>query len=401
MQHQPTATTRTLALVNQTSILEALKAGGPLSRQQIRARTGLSPATVNRLTAALVAEGSIAEAGREPSTGGRPSVLLRYVGHGRAVIAVHIHGDDASGALVDFEGMVIERRGVTLRYEAKPDDDVADSTESQLALLTGLIDELRSSAELNGTLTEAVGIAVPGIVCGADGTVSRMPGYAWDGVALRRRLREHTGLPVVVENDANSLAFGELHRGHGVGCASLVSLYLDRGFGAGIITNAQLHRGTRAEAGEVGYLLMDRGALDRSDEHYGDLEARIGSAALIRRAREAGIVPPEARAITAEDIFTMAAEGDAAAREIADDVIDMLAIAIGSLVVLIDPELVVIGSSFVETSETIIPAIVRRLTGSIISVPMIRGAALGADAVLVGVSELAVVEASNFAYLVF
>lgn len=401
MQRPPTATTSTLARVNQTSILEVLKADGPLSRQQIGARTGLSPATVNRLTAVLVAEGSIVEAGREPSTGGRPSVLLRYAGHARSVIAVHIHGDDASGALIDFEGTVIRRRGTRLIHEAQPGDGGDGSAESQFELLAALVDELRSDAERNSTPAEAVGIAVPGVVRGEDATVSRMPGYAWDGLPLGRLIRDRTGLPVVVENDANSLAFGELHRGHGAGCESLVSLYLDRGFGAGIITNGRLHRGARAEAGEIGYLLMDRGALDRSGAQYGDLEDRIGSAALVRRAREAGIIAPGARPISAQDIFTLAAEGDAAAGELAAEVVDMLAIAIGSLIVLIDPELVVIGSSFVETSETIIPAIVQRLTGSIIRVPPIKGAGLGDDAVLIGVGELAVVEASSFAYLAF
>src|ERR1035437_804681 len=93
-----TATTSTLARVNRTTILEALRNSGTLSRQQIGAVTGLSPATVNRLTGALITEGIVAVAGREPSTGGRPSVLLRYVGGSRLVAAIQLRAERAPGS---------------------------------------------------------------------------------------------------------------------------------------------------------------------------------------------------------------------------------------------------------------------------------------------------------------
>ena len=52
-------------------------------------------------------------------------------------------------------------------------------------------------------------------------------------------LRARSEIPVVIENDANALAYGELHRG--VGVNSLVAVHLENGLGAGIITNGRLH----------------------------------------------------------------------------------------------------------------------------------------------------------------
>jgi len=402
-----TATTSTLARVNQTAILEALRNSGALSRQQIGAMTGLSPATVNRLTAALIEEGIVASAGREPSTGGRPSVLLRYAGGSRLVAAIQLRADRASGILVDFDAKIVFRREID--FDPRPfrlnnrSNAVtrAGQREGGLAQTIELFDLLISTAQTMGTPCLAVGIAVPGVVQHPEGSVGRMPELGWDGVQLGSLLRRRTSLPIVIENDANALAFGELHRGAGQEVNSLVALVLENGLGAGIITNRKLHRGARGEAGEIGYLLMDRSSLLRSYSDYGDLEDRIGSVALTRAAREHGIEVAERELLTAGDIFSLADNGDAAARELGDEILDMVAIAIAAMVMILDPELVVVGSNFVGSAETVIPGIRERLTGRIIRVPPLVAATHGNDAVLLGVAELAASEVHGFAYLAY
>jgi len=402
-----TATTGTLARVNQTAILEALRNSGALSRQQIGAMTGLSPATVNRLTAALIEEGIVASAGREPSTGGRPSVLLRYAGGSRLVAAIQLRADRASGILVDFDAKIVFRREID--FDPRPfrlnnrSNAVtrAGQREGGLAQTIELFDLLISTAQTMGTPCLAVGIAVPGVVQHPEGSVGRMPELGWDGVQLGSLLRRRTSLPIVIENDANALAFGELHRGAGQEVNSLVALVLENGLGAGIITNRKLHRGARGEAGEIGYLLMDRSSLLRSYSDYGDLEDRIGSVALTRAAREHGIEVAERELLTAGDIFSLADNGDAAARELGDEILDMVAIAIAAMVMILDPELVVVGSNFVGSAETVIPGIRERLTGRIIRVPPLVAATHRNDAVLLGVAELAASEVHGFAYLAY
>jgi predicted NBD/HSP70 family sugar kinase len=403
---QSTATTSTLARVNQTKILELLRSSGALSRQQIGVTTGLSPATVNRLTTALIAEGVVEQAGQEPSTGGRPSILLRYSGGSRLVAAMQLHADRASGVLVDFDGKIVFRRdavftGGRIPADRPPEAAKADQ-ERQLGVILQLFDQLIATAVGMGAPCLAVGVAVPGVVQFPEGSVGRMPEFGWNDMPLGRMLRDRSDLPIVVENDANALAFGELHRGAGKGLSSLVALFLDRGFGAGIITNGELHRGARAEAGEVGYLLMDRSALGRSYNEYGDLEDRIGSVALTKQAIERHIPLPAKGVVTAEDIFELAAAGNESAREIAEEILDMVSIAIAALVIVLDPELVVVGSSFLGGSaETAIPAIQSRLSGRIIRVPRVEAATFREDAVLLGAAELAATEVNDFAYLAY
>jgi predicted NBD/HSP70 family sugar kinase len=399
-----TATTSTLARVNQTAIIEALRESGALSRQQLGAKTGLSPATINRLTASLIEDGLVVPAGQEPSTGGRPSVLLRYAGASRLVAAIQLRAETVTGILVDFDGKIVFRRSVGLGPR-QPDDqgeeERAREQDRQLRKVFRLFDDLIATADSMGTPCLAVGIAVPGVVQQPEGVVGTMPEFGWTGVPFGALLRERTDLPVVVENDANALAYGELHAGAGRGLSSLVALFLENGLGAGIVANGELHRGARAEAGEIGYLLMERSSLERSYDARGDLEDRIGSLALTQRARERGIPLPPSGSLTAEDVFELARDGNTDAQELADEILDMVAIAVAALVIVLDPELVVVGSSFVGSADTVIPGIQERLRGRIIRVPRIEPATHREDAVLLGTAELAAAEVNGFAYLAF
>ncbi len=398
-----TATTSTLARVNQTAIIEALRESGALSRQQLGSKTGLSPATINRLTASLIEDGLVVAAGQEPSTGGRPSVLLRYAGGSRLVAAIQLRAETVTGILVDFDGKIVFRRSVPLGLRVAEDATAAErerDQRAQLAKVFRLFDDLIATADSMGTPCLAAGIAVPGVVQ-PDGVVGTMPEFGWTGVPFGALLRERTALPVVVENDANALAYGELRTGAGRGLSSLVALFLENGLGAGIITNGELHRGARAEAGEIGYLLMERSSLERSYDDRGDLEDRIGSLALTKRARELGMPLPASGTVTAEDVFELARSGNADARGLADEILDMVAIAVAAMVIVLDPELVVVGSSFVGSSDTVIPGIQRRLRGRIIRVPRIEPATHREDGVLLGVAELAAAEVNGFAYLAF
>jgi predicted NBD/HSP70 family sugar kinase len=403
-RERSTATTSTLARVNQTAIVEALRGMGALSRQQLGALTGLSPATINRLTATLIEEGAVVQAGHVPSTGGRPAVLLRYAGGSRVVAAIQVRADRATGILVDFDGQIIFRREVDFGPQLMPQSSGGAGEEERqrdsnvrLEKTLALFDDLIATAATMGTPCLAAGIAVPGVVSHPDGRVSRMPELGWSDMPLGQIFRARTTLPVVVENDANALAFGEFHRGAGRGLSSLVALVLENGLGAGIITNGQLHRGARAEAGEIGYLLMDRFSLSRSYSDIGDLEDRVGSIALTRRARESGLPVPE-RGVTAEYVFTLAKSGNPAAEAMADEILDMVAIAVAAMVVILDPELVIVGSSFVGSAETVIPGIQKRLSGRITRVPRVVAAAHRKDAVLLGAAELAAAEVNGFAY---
>lgn len=386
-----TASSDAVARVNRTTIVELLRAVGMLSRQQIGDRTGLSPATVNRLTAALLAENVIAVAGRSPSSGGRPSVLLRYAGEGRLVASVQVQAHQVQGALIDLDGRVAFRR-TTAMGTAPPEGDPTAETW-QLTAVAEVVDALMATAGGLAVPCVAVAVAVPGAVQVPDGFVAPMPHVGWSSMRLGEHLRDRYLLPVVVENDANCLAFGEAQRG--VGGPSLVAVLVDEGVGAGIIANGQLHRGARGEAGEIGFLLVERSSLGGTNEDRGDLESRVSPAVLARQLEERGLPLPDTGTVTAQYVLELARLELRGASDIAAQVLDFIALGVAALIVVMDPEVVVVDSGLTGA----VPAIHERLYHRIGRVPRIAPATHGSDGVLVGAAELAATQVNSFTYL--
>lgn len=391
------ATTRTISQVNQTLISEALRANGPLSRAQIGAITGLSPATVNRLTATLIASGVVVDAGVEPSRGGRPAVRLRYAGDTHAVIAIYVRFDGLSGAVVDLDGRI--RHHESVEFPQHEGLDAVDGAKS-LDLVHTLTDRMLKAATDEHLTCVGIGVAVPGVVHQPGAVVRRIPELGWADLPLGDDVHARTGLPVTVENDANALAFGELHAGAGRDASSLIALLLDNGFGAGIITNRQLHRGARAEAGEVAYMLTDRDALSRPVSQQGDLEDRIGASALTREARARGLVIPDGSLLTAQQVFALSRDGDPIAVDLAEEILDMVSISVAAMTTILDPEVVIIGGALTADAGLILSGIAERLAGRLMSMPQLTASALGTDGVLRGVAEMAAESVRGDAYLV-
>lgn len=103
-----TATTRTVAQVNQTVLLEVLRRNGSLSRQRLAAESGLSTATVHRLVEALRTSGLVVvEPERAPSSGGRPPQLIRYNAGAQTVLAVALRPRRVVGVVTDLHGRVL------------------------------------------------------------------------------------------------------------------------------------------------------------------------------------------------------------------------------------------------------------------------------------------------------
>lgn len=380
------ATTSTLALVNQTAILDALRTHGPMSKVQLGEATGLSPATINRITAGLMAEGLVEHRGVEASTGGRPPVVLAFVGSARVVASVQIGSEAITGALVDFDGAVVSRV-----VRALP----ADGSRQGLSVYRSVVDELERLGGERGTPPLAVGVSVTGIVT-PTAAISGLDAAHWAELTVAD-LSDGRDVDVVVENDANALAIGELHRGIGRESPNFVTLLLERGLGAGIVTNGSVYRGHNLAAGEIGFLLVGSSPFDERFEETGDLETRLSAATITRLADEAGI--PHDGSISAMELIALARSGDERALPLANHVLDDVARALGAIASILDPQAIVLGEGLDREGDFVAPALRSRLEGRIQRVPVIATASLGEDAVLLGAAEMAMRAVGDYAYL--
>ena len=118
----------------------------------------------------------------------------------------------------------------------------------------------------------------------------------------------------------------------------------------------------------------------------------MGSAALTRSAHARGLGTRDNALLTAHDIIQLAQTDNPIAREMADEILDMVSMAVAALSVILDPEVIVVGSGITTGADDIIPQIQGRLSGRILRVPGLVPSTLGENGVLLGGAELAMSE---------
>lgn len=370
-----TATNADVTRINRTAILDALQAGGALTRAELIEATGLASATVHRLCARMVADGLLAVE-RDAGGIGRPTHRYRPLGEARTVVALDVTAAVARGALIDLNGDIRHEARESLRGE-----DGMPSASSRLEGIGRLADGLiRTAAEL-GTPAQGIGMSVPGVV-DPDGTVSDSVELDWHGVAVRDLMHRRTGLPVVVENDANAVTIGEWTRGAGQGTGDLAALVFGVGVGAGIVSGDRLVRGAGSAAGEIGYLLTDPTGFAQNPRTGGDLETRV-------LALGAG---------ADDDASTMAVldQGDDPR---AEQLLDHIAMSVAALAVILDCRVVILAGRLPRRTDRLIDGVSERLAGRIPRPPTLVVGALGEDAALVGVGQLTIDHVQGAVYL--
>ncbi|WBB73887.1 ROK family protein [Micromonospora sp. WMMD1128] len=221
----------------------------PPSRAAVATLTGLTRATVSALVDDLIAGGLLTELDPPPRTGaGRPAAGLALASTGPAGLGLEINVDYLAVCVVDLTGAVRQR---LVEHADQRPAAAADA----LAALGRLAARARHAAEADGLVVAGAALAVPGLV--SAGSVLDAPNLGWqnvDALALLRGVPELADLSIVVENEANLAALGELRVAGGEQTFLYVSGEI--GIGAGLVIDGQLYRGARGWSGEIGHVTV-------------------------------------------------------------------------------------------------------------------------------------------------
>lgn len=265
-------------------ILGPLRTGRAASRAALAKVTGLSPSTVASRVDDLIEQGHVIETGHGQSRGGRRPRQLEIRGDAGLVGCVDLGVDRASYGLVDFAGVLIAERHLPL--------DIAEGPEAVLsAAVAELLDMVAHADLAPHTLLRGISVGVPGPVSSATSRViapSRMPG--WNGVSVAEVVQREIQLPVIVNNDANLMAAGELIDIAGdTPFANQVFVKAGSGIGCGIISGGELYTGSHGWAGDISHVSVPgAGAVPCSCGRTGCLDAMASGNALVREMQLAG-----------------------------------------------------------------------------------------------------------------
>lgn len=266
---------------------------------------------------------------------------------GSLTVGVDFGGTYLKIGCVDDRGRVLRHHVVESRPFSSPGKLVQGIEE--------LVGELCDNLNLPPRRLVGVGVGVPGLVDGSRGVIHRLvnvPG-GWRGVPLQRLLERRLKRPCAVDNDVNVIALGEWRHGAGRGTRHSVYLTLGTGVGGGLIIDGKLARGVTGSAGELGHVGVLLNGPRCGCGRKGCLEALVGTAGILRRARAAirgrstsplaQLAAKHGGRLTPKLVSEAAQAGDRAAVAIWQDVGYYLGTVLADIMNLLSPERIVIG----------------------------------------------------------
>lgn len=342
-------TVRDLRRHNRSALLSKLFFDGPLSRHELSAITGLSAATVSNVTAELIDERIVVEAGLIDSDGGRPRVLLRVDPRYGHVVGVDVGETGVKVELFDLAMTVL----ATVEHplpSARPDPATV------VAQIASGLREVGAEAGVDPETVVGVGIGVPGAVehasqeraaQGRDGAVLvHAQTIGWDAVPLDRLLREAgVTAPLFFDNGAKTLGQAEMWFGAGKGAGHAVIVLIGSGVGAAVVADGVTYRGATSSAGEWGHTVISYGGRPCRCGSRGCLETYVGAEGILDRYRQArgGRTVAGADEQSSLDGLLTAAGRSKTAAKVLHDTAGYLGAGIANLINLFNPERIVLG----------------------------------------------------------
>jgi predicted NBD/HSP70 family sugar kinase len=309
------------------NVVAVLRDAGPLTRQQLQALLGLSRATLVERLDTLQRLRMVRTVGHDASRGGRRAELLEADRSSRVAVVAWLGWSHVSVGVVDLAGKVLVDHTERLPLGHTPAD-----------VQPWLIDTARAQLSATGRAGDlaAVGLAVPGQIDQATG-VSIMPPtmQAWRDQPLRDALADGLGVEVLLENDANALAYGE-YLAAGSRQSTVLGVAVGTGIGAGVVIGGAPHRGATGCAGEIGHIRIEGHDERCTCGRRGCVAALASGKALIRQLRADG-----ARSLP--DVIRRVESGDHNAVALATDAGRLLGSVLATVVTILNPNVVRVG----------------------------------------------------------
>lgn len=323
-------------------ILQLLRSGLVLTKAEVVARTGLSRSTINQRMDALLDSRLVISSGAE-STRGRPAESFAFNRSGGYLLVADIGATGLRVGLCDLAGSILDEVDLTISVTEGPD--------RVLGLVGDEFERLLTAAGASAETVVGIGISVPGPVDTATGQVVHPPIMTgWDQYDIPGWFADTYKCPVIVDKDANAMAFGEQQVAH-PDVRHLLMVKIGTGVGSGLISHGRLHRGADGAAGDIGHNYVPKPSNVQDEPecrcgNIGCLEAYAGGWALLRDLQALG-VPAE----TVDDAVRLLRSGNREAVRLARNASQLLGEAIAVTVNLFNPEVVVIGGQLAAADD--------------------------------------------------
>lgn len=325
--------------INKQVVLNYVRSLAPISRAEIARVTSLQRSTVSAIVDILVDDGMIEEIGTGDSTGGRKPTLLQIKTGTPVAIGVDVTPRETTVVLADLGGNL-------LRTESFPTSSEIDYMNEQI------LSKVSAYARDNVDCDLEVGISIPGVADQMNGTIPYVPYFQWSNWDIGQRVTRATGLPVILDNDANAVALAELWFGSETTrkTRNLIVVLVAEGIGTGIIINGQIYRGLGGAAGEFGHMFVGENAPVKCSCGRDDCwEAHASEKAMIGRYAERN----GNGTVDIDLLLGLAMNGERHAVSVVKRTARYLGIGISNLIVGFSPERIIVSGNIVKAWDLI------------------------------------------------
>ena len=275
-------------------------------------------------------------------------------------IGVDLGGTNIVSVILNYQGKIVSRLKVpTLADRGK---------EATIKRIIETIQEnIVQSSVAPGDII-GIGIGAPGPLDVKKGIINFAPNLpGWRDVPLRKILEDEFNMKVVLENDANAAAWGERCFGASQGVNNLVCFTLGTGIGGGIIINGKIYHGNNYGAAELGHMTVNKDGPRCNCGNYGCLEAYSSATGIKNRIKNRIKEGMKSKfldfdedklfeSLRLKSIFEAARKGDRLTKDIVEEAISYLGIAIANIINILNPEMVVlVGGITNEGNKLLIP----------------------------------------------
>jgi predicted NBD/HSP70 family sugar kinase len=353
-----------MANMNRNLVVNVLRTRPTMSRADLVRATRLSGPTVSSIVADLCQRGLVEELGQGFSSGDRPPSLLRLNDKANYVLGLKLMGHAVSLVITDLRATVVYTQVSPLPEQVAAREGPTPTPVPRDPLLTieaiaQAIELALSSSGIAADRMIGVGIGIAGAVDAHSGMCRFSNMFNWHNVALAQPLSERLGLPVILENDANTLTAAEQWFGLGHGVDHFIVIVVGSGIGAGIVVNGQLHRGADGAAGEFGHIQLGDAGPACTCGQRGCVEAWASDRAILRDIRDAIakdrptslMGAANAGDLTSARVGAAADQGDELSREVLSRAGEYLGRGAVAIINVINPRLVIISGEGVPAGE--------------------------------------------------
>jgi predicted NBD/HSP70 family sugar kinase len=356
------ATSETARDINRRILLNLVRTRQPISRADLARYSGLQRSTVSAITEQLISEQWITEGALGHAPRGRKPRFLHLNNERAGIIGVDIRPRLTTLALTDLNARIITQ-------------DSLPTHEDPRTFLRALAERIQNMRRSQPQIfCEGVGVGLPGRVDPKTQRLVFAPNLGWREVDIKRGrtvdikgpIEEATGIPVEVDNAANSCALFEAWYGkHSEGVHDLIALTVSEGIGTGIIAGGELLRGATGLAAEFGHVsLSEDGPQCRCGnagcwEVYASNTAAVAHYTRMTNGARSERGSQEGSAPTFDSLLRLCELGDAKAAEAIERMAHYLGVGIAMLITSFAPSLIVVAGEVTKVWPRIEPIINR------------------------------------------